>query len=209
MQRSQPPKRTQVSVIERDIIFALKFLRSVGIKSGQRIINVGTAMDYVLPLAAQKLGAHYIGYDLKPENVKAVSVVLSDLGENYKGSAKQVLGEFSSGRDSASKRIPDNSQDCVFILTGALSDPLPESVADEVLDEAFRVLKPNSTLIAGSFKGSWQVSRENVVANETIQRVLKLPRWKDRVILKRIEEIEYIAPLYVSGGIRFKVSFKM
>lgn len=212
--RSQPPKKTQVSDSDRNITLALKFLRSVGIKSGQHIINVGTGANYSFPQAAQELGAHYIGYDLRSSS-KTVSELLFVLGENYKGSAKQVLGEFSSGTKSASKRIPDNSQDCVLILTGALSDPYPESVANEVLDEAFRVLKPNSTLIVGSYKGCWHSdcwysrAAEKIVANKTIQRVLSSPQWKDKVSLERIEEIEYIASPGGSEGLRFKVGFKM
>ncbi len=97
-------------------------------------------------------------------------------------------GEFSSGKNSSSKNIPDRSQDFVFILSGALSDPLPESDSDEVFEEALRVIKPGGKIVIGTV-GSWVAEIDK--AHNTMDRVLRgSAKWHEKIKLERVLETE-------------------
>jgi len=170
-----------------------RFLRELGVKKGDRIVNIGTSGNHLISLAAQALGAHYLGYDLNAFSQLRVIDYLkrtSPFLEQYGGSAQEFIGEFSSGQYSISGSIPDRSQDHVLILTGALSDPRPVSSAEEVLIEALRVIKPGGRILAGSYGICWY-RPERQRAEALIKSVLGRPGFKGKIEMRRIGEISH------------------
>ena len=171
---------------------AIQFLENIGVTQGTHIIEVGTRNNPIRALAAASMGAHYEGYDLRFDNKKNIDRFnLEDFG----GSATHILGEFSSGVKSSSKHVADHSQEVVLILTGALSDPAPESDEHEVLREALRVIMPGGKIVAGSIEVSDM--------DETIKReVLNEPEWKGKIelikegVVNRIETLSRGATIY-------------
>ncbi|MBI4397436.1 MAG: hypothetical protein HY548_10095, partial [Elusimicrobia bacterium] len=159
---------------------ALNFLRTVGIRPGDRVVNVGTSFDFYSPLAAAYLGAHYAGYDLTKIYQSPIMGILSRLRMGEKGgSAQQVLGSFSASSPHSAS-IPDRSQDVVLMLSGVLSDPIPESNAVETLDEALRVVKDGGKIVVGSYPDCWEYG-EMLEAQKVINTVLNSPQWKGKV----------------------------
>ncbi len=93
------------------------------------------------------------------------------------GTYSHIPGEFSSGENSKSNKIdyregyiPDHSQDIIIAITGALSDPIPESDAQGVFREMLRVIKPGGKLVIGTYL-AWYPYQ---TSDKEIERILSL-----------------------------------
>lgn len=152
-------------------------LKSHGFGKGMSAVVVGPQIWHQFPLAVVGLGGHYLGFQINDGHAKdkhfdsrMKSVLDQYAVDQYGGSIQQFAGEFSSGKKSISRSLPNNSQDLVIIPTGALSDPRPESSAFEVLEEAVRVIKDGHDILVltlGSGIGEYEKMYE------VIQRFLK------------------------------------
>lgn len=162
---------------------AHRFLDEIGVRRGHRIIEVSNYCLTSFGFAAASLGAHYVGFEMDSELADMAQTYFGNYyTESYGGSAKEVSGEFSSGARSASKTTEDHSEDFVLILTGALSDPFPVSIATEVFNEALRVIK-NKGKIVISTVGLWEL-KEKDEAISTMNRVLNSSKWAEKVKLE-------------------------
>ncbi|MBF0486114.1 MAG: methyltransferase domain-containing protein [Candidatus Omnitrophica bacterium] len=145
------------------------FLTAIGVQKGDKVVDVGTGFDWRLAHLAVKMGAHYIGFDLHDDLLKISRGELEKYNiQEFGGSAEYRTGTFSLG-SSTSSHIPDHTQDYVLILTGALSDPHPESDPDLVLKEALRVVKDGGRIVVGT-SGEGYLEERNL--NQTLTDVL-------------------------------------
>ena len=177
---------------DRSVQSALTLYKNIGIKPGNRIVEVGPNSETNMAIAAQILGAHYVGFELHADTVNWVRRELQYeekfLPRRFEH-VKLVAGEFSSGQRSQSKhgqyRLEDRSQDCVLMLSGVLSDSKPELFTKEIFEEALRVVKPDAKIVVRS-------SKEKDNAQQVIQKVLESPAWKDKVKLHLKGDIQLL-----------------
>jgi len=177
----------------RGVQAALRIFKLIGLKKGSCITEVGPDDNSGQAIAARGIGAHYLGFDLS--SIKRISDYLNlkmirSVLDECEGSTQIISGEFSSDCRSVSKNIPDDSQDCVLMITGVLSDPFPESSAEEVFTEALRVIKPGGKIVVGSYQLCWGPwGSEQRMAAQLMEKVLQRPEWKGKVELKIKEAI--------------------
>lgn len=172
------PRQDQDYFIE-----AGKLMDRLGVKKGQNVLEVGPGAGEVNAVEVAKRGAHYRGYSLSDQQFDRQEYVFGKYDmSTYGGSATVKKGEFSSSKNSSSKNIADRSQDFILILSGALSDPFPESDSKEAL----RVIKPGGKIVLGT-EGIW--AHEKTKAHDTINRVLNEPEWRDKVRLELVFEV--------------------
>ncbi|MCX5681268.1 MAG: hypothetical protein NT079_03185, partial [Candidatus Omnitrophica bacterium] len=162
-------------LLDKDVRDRAEILQNVvGVKPGWKMTEVGNHFAG-FSAAAALLGAQYTCYNL--ESLWANVDLLEDYStEEFGGSVSYVKGEFSSGEDSVSGEIPDHSQNAVVIVTGALSDPAPQSNPEEVFKEVLRVIKSGGKLIAGTI-GEWK-GDEKEKAEAVMRKVLGEETWK-------------------------------
>ena len=185
------------------ILDAMSFLRRIGIGAipDARVIDVGNHYSLRIGLAAKLLGANYLGFDISTKKWRRPRSVPT----GYVGSIGQIDGEFSSGEKSKSKTIRSHSQDFVLILSGGLSDPRPESKADELLIEALRVIKSGGIICVGSFFLAWDTG-EMEKAEYVISKVLQLPENRN-IRLEKLTDYPPLNPELLEGGHRYRVHF--
>ncbi|MBI4396148.1 MAG: methyltransferase domain-containing protein, partial [Elusimicrobia bacterium] len=159
---------------------AMAFLGHIDARPGDRILNVGTHLDFHTPLAAMLMGAHYVGYEVNRVYEKVFAAFFARLAmSRFTGSGKQVVDRFSTG-SPASAELPDHSQDVVLML-GVLTDPHVQE-PERIFMEALRVIKDNGTLVVGSYPLNWEISeREHALA--IVNDVLVSSAWEGRVRL--------------------------
>lgn len=160
----------------------------LGMKKGEHVLEVGfsTAFNRI-GLVVAKRGGLYLGFEMNPQYVDMTRQFWNefDIGRIPEhGSMEAAHGLFSS-RSVDSERIPTDSQDYVLMITGALSDPSPQSPSyEDNLREALRVLKNGGKLVVGS-EG---VYSEFERAKEVMAAVLESEDFKGRVELTPVTE---------------------
>jgi SAM-dependent methyltransferase len=167
--RRKPPRRSlgalsggeTGSPFEAGLREADRILNELGVSQGCGVVNVGARgmADISLGLAAARRGAHYVAYDMRTDFIgSSCSAAFSAYDtEEFGGSAKAIVGEFSSRENSRSRSIADHSQDVILVLSGALADPgTPESDPAKIIEEIERVSKHGGKLVAGTFDTDWR-----------------------------------------------------
>ncbi len=118
-------------------VFRRETLRHAGLKTGERVLDVGCGTGVLTRLAASAVGSagHVIGID---PSAKMIAI------------AKQnalTEGSRAEFRLAVIEALPfdDNSFDCV--LSSAMLHHLPPDLKDKGLLEVWRVLKPGGRLV--------------------------------------------------------------
>ncbi|HMM76352.1 MAG TPA: class I SAM-dependent methyltransferase [Gammaproteobacteria bacterium] len=115
---------------------ALRFMDSLGIRSGDRVLDVACgAGQLTLPIA--RLGAQVVGVDIASNLVEQA---------RKRAQAAGLEADFEEG-DAEALRFDDASFDVVFSLIGAMFAPRPERVAAEMM----RVCRRTGRLAMGNW----------------------------------------------------------
>lgn len=115
---------------------SLEFLPALGIRPGERVLDVGCGAGQ-LSLPAARAGAHVTAVDIATNHVELARRRAADAGLDIR---------FEDG-DAEALQFPDASFDLVFSFIGAMFAPRPERVAAELV----RVCRPGGRVVMGNW----------------------------------------------------------
>jgi len=138
------PRTAEDLFVHARFIQMRQFLRIIGVKAGSRVVNIGTGNKEVslhIALAAETLGAHYVGYDFDDWEILNLMREQAPNLEAFAGSSTHRRIFMQDSTDSA--KHPDRSQDFVLAISGAFSDPYSEPLSSDARTfiEALRVIR--------------------------------------------------------------------
>ncbi len=115
---------------------ALEFYPALGIRRGERVLDVGCGAGQ-LSLPAARDGAQVTAVDIAPKQIEQARA---------RAQAEGLSIRFEEG-DAEALEFPDASFDVVFSFIGAMFAPRPELVASELV----RVCRPGGRIVMGNW----------------------------------------------------------
>lgn len=196
----------EVAVSARDLLLDIMpqedevdLVLSLGVRPGDKAIEIGTAGMPSFPLLIYALGGMGIGIELDPDLNKAAEEWIEyyidehDLSR-FGGSIKQIEGNFLS---YAENNIKDG--EFRFVICSAVLTAPRTLDRSHIFSEILRIVQDEGEIVLGSFDNSDEEYDEKGVINE----VLESREWKGKVRLRKISSgyFRYKSTVYT----RYKV----
>ena len=204
--RLLPPHKEALEVTSRDLLLDIipsedevDLVLSLGVRPGDKAIEIGTAGMPSIPLLIYALGGVSTGIELDRDLNKAAEEWIEyymdehDLSR-FGGSIKQVEGDFLS---YAKNNIEDG--EFRFVICSAVLTA-PRTVArSHIFSEILRIVQDNGEIVLGHHANSDEEYDEKEITNE----VLESSEWKGKVRLEEISSgyFRYDSTIYT----RYKV----
>jgi SAM-dependent methyltransferase len=123
---------------------SLEFLPALGLRAGERVLDVGCGAGQ-LALPAARAGARVTGVD----------IATNLIGQARERAAREELDVRFEEGDAEALAFPDASFDVVFSFIGAMFAPRPDLVAAELT----RVCRPGGRVVMGNWSPDGFVGR--------------------------------------------------